>query len=73
MYHEWGRGGMYRGYWWESQKERDHWEDQGVCGLKNIKMVVREICWDGTDRIDPAKDRDQWSACRISMFQETTT
>jgi hypothetical protein len=26
------------GYFWESQKERDHWEDQD-----NIKMDLREI------------------------------
>jgi hypothetical protein len=24
---------MHIGYWWESQKKRDHWEDQGVGGL----------------------------------------
>jgi hypothetical protein len=27
-----GRRGMHVGYWWESQKERDHWEDQDVDG-----------------------------------------
>jgi hypothetical protein len=23
-----GEGGMHVGYWWESQKEKDYWEDQ---------------------------------------------
>jgi hypothetical protein len=32
MQHEWGRGGMHIGYWWEIQKEGDHWEDQDVDG-----------------------------------------
>jgi hypothetical protein len=27
-----GRGGMLVGYWWESRKEGDHWEDQNVGG-----------------------------------------
>jgi hypothetical protein len=27
-----GRSGMHRGFWWESQKERDHWEDLDVGG-----------------------------------------
>jgi hypothetical protein len=40
---------MHVGYWWERQKERDHWEDQDV----------GEIGWDGTDWVDV--DRDQWS------------
>jgi hypothetical protein len=34
-------------YWWESQKERDHWEDQDVGGVDNIKMNLREIGLDG--------------------------
>jgi hypothetical protein len=43
------------GYWWESQKERDHWEDQDVGG----RTVLR---WDGMDWIDLVQDRDQWRA-----------
>jgi hypothetical protein len=27
-----GQRGMHSRYCWESQKERDHWEDQGVYG-----------------------------------------
>jgi hypothetical protein len=30
--------------------------------LDNIKMVLREIRWDGMDWIDLAQDRDQWRA-----------
>jgi hypothetical protein len=25
------------GYWWESQEEKDHWEDQGVGGWAILK------------------------------------
>jgi hypothetical protein len=46
-------------YWRESQKERDHWEDQDV---DNIKMDLREIGWDGVDWIDMAQVRTQWRA-----------
>jgi hypothetical protein len=30
--------------------------------VDNIKMDLREIEWDGMDRIDLAQDRDQWRA-----------
>jgi hypothetical protein len=46
---------MLIGYWWEIQKERDHWVD-------NIKMDLREIGWDGGNWINLAQDRDQWRA-----------
>jgi hypothetical protein len=49
---------MHIGYWWESQKERDHWEDQDVGGWTILKCVIREIGWDGVDWIDMVQDRD---------------
>jgi hypothetical protein len=39
-------------YWWESQKERDHQEDQSVGGVDNIKMDLREKGWSSIDWID---------------------
>jgi hypothetical protein len=49
------------GYWWESQKERVHWEEQDVRRWTILKCL-REIGWDGMDWIDLAQDRDQWRA-----------
>jgi hypothetical protein len=49
------------GYWWESQEERNHWEDQDVAG-RPIKMDLREVGWDGMAWIDLAQDRDRWRA-----------
>jgi hypothetical protein len=34
-----GRKEMNLGYWWESQKERDHWEDQDVDGWIILKWI----------------------------------
>jgi hypothetical protein len=40
---------MYIGYWWESQKERDHWEDQGVAEWTILKWILDKMGWDGLD------------------------
>jgi hypothetical protein len=32
-----GQRGMHIGYWWESQKERDHWEEKDVGGWTILK------------------------------------
>jgi hypothetical protein len=45
---------------WESQKERDHLEDQNVGGWTILKKDLREIGWGGVDWIDLAQDRNQW-------------
>jgi hypothetical protein len=36
--YEWGRRGMRIGYWRVSQKERHHWEDQGIGGWTILYM-----------------------------------
>jgi hypothetical protein len=46
---------MHIRYWWESLKERDHWEDQGIGGWTILKC-------DNMDWIGLAQDRDQWRA-----------
>jgi hypothetical protein len=53
---------MHIGYWWESQKEKNQWEDQDVDGWTILKLDLREIGWDGMDLIDLAQYRDQWRA-----------
>jgi hypothetical protein len=48
------------GYWWESQKERDHWEDQDVGGWTILGWILERL--DDVNWIDVAQDRDQWRA-----------
>jgi hypothetical protein len=45
---------------WESQKEIDHKEDQGVRGWTILKWILQG--WDGRDWIELAQDKDQWKA-----------
>jgi hypothetical protein len=43
-----GRG-THIGYWFESQKERDHWEDQDVGGWTILKLILNKMGWYGLD------------------------
>jgi hypothetical protein len=36
----WFVRGMHARYWWESLKERDHWEDQDVDGWTTLKWIL---------------------------------
>jgi hypothetical protein len=40
---------MHIGYWWESQKERDHWENQVVGGWIILKLILDRMGWYGLD------------------------
>jgi hypothetical protein len=65
---------MHIGYWWESQKERDHWEDQDVGGWTILHIMdLGEIGWDGRDWIELAQDRDQWRALVNTVMNSRIT
>jgi hypothetical protein len=40
--------GIHVGYWWESQQERDHYEDLDVGGRRILKWIVKR--WVGMVR-----------------------
>jgi hypothetical protein len=40
---------MHVGYWWESQKNRDHWEAQDIGGWGILKWILEK--WDGMEWI----------------------
>jgi hypothetical protein len=53
---------MHTGYWWDSQKERDNWEDQDAGGWTISKWMRDRMGWSEVDWLDMAQDRDQWRA-----------
>jgi hypothetical protein len=41
---------MHIGYWWESQKERDHWEDETTDEWTKLKLILEGydgVIWTG--------------------------
>jgi hypothetical protein len=41
MWHAWGRGRVFTGFWLGGPKVRDHWEDLGVGGLAQVRVQWR--------------------------------
>ena len=60
MWHVWGRGEAYTGFWWGNLRDCDHRGDLGVDWSIILKWIFRK--WDvgGMDWIDLAQDRDRW-------------
>jgi hypothetical protein len=57
----WERGETCTGFWWESQRERDHLKDQGVDGKMGKKWTLGRLVG-GVELIQLAQDRDRWRA-----------
>jgi hypothetical protein len=43
MWHAWERGETGTGFWWESPKEEDLLNDQGVDGRMGLKWIVGRL------------------------------
>jgi hypothetical protein len=51
-------------FWWESPKERDHSEDQGVGGKMGSEWILGGVDW-----IRLAQDRNGWRAVVIAVMK----
>jgi hypothetical protein len=47
---------------WESPKERDHSEDQGVDERMGSEWILGRLAWGSVDWIRLAQDRGRWWA-----------
>jgi hypothetical protein len=60
MWHAWEWGETCTGFWWESPKEKDHFEDKGVDGRMGSKWTLgRLLGGRGVEWIHLAQDRDR--------------
>jgi hypothetical protein len=64
---------MHINYLWESQKERDQWEDQNVGVWGNIKMDLEKIEWGAVGWIGLVRDRNQWRALVNAVMNHRIT
>jgi hypothetical protein len=48
------------GYWRESQRERDRWEDKGIGGRIILRWILERWNGGGVDWIGMAQDRNLW-------------
>jgi hypothetical protein len=39
----------YKGHWWESLNERDHYEDQDIGGRITVRWILDRREWHGLD------------------------
>jgi hypothetical protein len=62
MWHAWERREKCTRFLWESPKERDHCEDQGVGGRMGSEWILGRLARGVVDWIRLAKDRDRWRA-----------
>jgi hypothetical protein len=62
MWHAWERTENYTRLWWESPKERDHSEDQGVDGRIRSEWILWRLAAWSVDWIRLAEDRNRWRA-----------
>jgi hypothetical protein len=63
MWHAWERKENCTRFWWESPKERDHSEDQGIGGRMVSEWILGRLAWGGgVDWIWLAQDKDRWRA-----------
>jgi hypothetical protein len=64
MWHAWERGKTCTGFCWESPKEKDHLEDQGIDGRMGSKWILGRLVvgGGGVEGIHLAQDRDRWRA-----------
>jgi hypothetical protein len=62
MWHAWERRENCTRFWWESPKEGDRPEDQGVGGSMESEWILGILAWGGggVDWTRLAQDRDRW-------------
>jgi hypothetical protein len=50
-------------FWWESQNERDHLEDQGIDERMGSECILREIGWGGGELDSTGSEYEPVAGC----------